>query len=173
MTAFTTHLTPAHTDTARFWALIPCAGFGARSGAIGPKQYQPIAGQPMVMHTLAAFAKVARLAGTLVGRSDDTTGARLHETQRDRAELKLGDSVFLEWLEALENDVGTKALDLETPLRIEVPEPVERGCCQQMDRRTVEKRPRWEREIGDGLPVVEAFDIRPVLFGIRRPGSGH
>ena len=50
----------------RFWALIPCAGAGARSGAAGPKQYEPLAGRPMVQHTLAAFAEVARLSGTLV-----------------------------------------------------------------------------------------------------------
>ena len=78
----------------RFWALVPCAGtgsravaappaagratvsgFGALAGAGGeplvpppplPKQYQLVAGHPMVMHTLAAFAGVARLAGTLV-----------------------------------------------------------------------------------------------------------
>jgi 2-C-methyl-D-erythritol 4-phosphate cytidylyltransferase len=80
----------------RFWALVPCAGtgsravapppaaapagstisaFGALAGAAGeplpstpqlPKQYHLVAGHPMVMHTLAAFAGVARLAGTLV-----------------------------------------------------------------------------------------------------------
>jgi 2-C-methyl-D-erythritol 4-phosphate cytidylyltransferase len=50
----------------RLWALIPCAGNGSRSGAQGPKQYQMVAGQPMVLHTLAAFAAVAQLAGTLV-----------------------------------------------------------------------------------------------------------
>ncbi len=50
----------------RLWALIPCAGNGSRSGAIGPKQYQQIAGKPMVLHTLAAFAAVERLAGTMV-----------------------------------------------------------------------------------------------------------
>ena len=48
------------------WALLPCAGTGSRAGAGGPKQYQPLAGQPMVMHTLAAFAAVPRLSGTLV-----------------------------------------------------------------------------------------------------------
>lgn len=51
---------------ARFWALIPCAGTGSRSGADGPKQYQRLAGQPMVMHTLAAFAGVARICHTAV-----------------------------------------------------------------------------------------------------------
>ena len=50
----------------RFWALIPCAGSGSRAGADGPKQYRQLAGQPMVLHTLAAFAGVARLANTVV-----------------------------------------------------------------------------------------------------------
>lgn len=50
----------------RLWALIPCAGTGSRAGADGPKQYQPLAGQPLVLHTLAAFAAVARIAQTAV-----------------------------------------------------------------------------------------------------------
>lgn len=50
----------------RLWALLPCAGNGSRSGAAGPKQYEPVAGQPMVLHTLAAFAAVPRLHGILV-----------------------------------------------------------------------------------------------------------
>lgn len=62
----------------RLWALIPCAGTGSRAGAEGPKQYQPIAGQPMVLHTLAAFAAVPRLAGVLVVVS---AGDRFFENQ--------------------------------------------------------------------------------------------
>ncbi|KQP17717.1 2-C-methyl-D-erythritol 4-phosphate cytidylyltransferase [Pseudorhodoferax sp. Leaf267] len=53
----------------RFFALIPCAGSGSRAlapGAVLPKQYQAIAGQPMVMHTLAAFAGVGRISDVLV-----------------------------------------------------------------------------------------------------------
>lgn len=50
----------------RLWALIPCAGNGSRSGASGPKQYQTVAGQPMVLHTLAAFGAVHRLTGVLI-----------------------------------------------------------------------------------------------------------
>jgi len=50
----------------RFWALVPCAGSGSRAGSAGPKQYQPVAGRPMVLHTLAALAAVPRLRGTLV-----------------------------------------------------------------------------------------------------------
>src|SRR5674476_53695 len=51
---------------ARLWALIPCAGTGARCGSAVPKQYQLLAGRPMVLHTLAAFAGVTRVVGTLV-----------------------------------------------------------------------------------------------------------
>ncbi len=48
------------------WVLIPCAGTGSRAGSDGPKQYQLVAGQPMVRHTLAAFSAVPGLAGVLV-----------------------------------------------------------------------------------------------------------
>ncbi|MES2972448.1 MAG: 2-C-methyl-D-erythritol 4-phosphate cytidylyltransferase [Pseudomonadota bacterium] len=51
-------------------ALIPCAGTGSRALGAGaspaPKQYQPVAGKPMVMHTLAAFSGVARMKRCLV-----------------------------------------------------------------------------------------------------------
>ncbi len=62
---------PLH--TARLFALVPCAGIGERSGAVGPKQYALLAGQAMVAHTLQALAQVRRLAGTLVvlSPSDD------------------------------------------------------------------------------------------------------
>jgi len=50
----------------RFFALIPCAGSGSRAGTAGPKQYERIAGQPMVWHTLSAFAAVQRIARTIV-----------------------------------------------------------------------------------------------------------
>jgi 2-C-methyl-D-erythritol 4-phosphate cytidylyltransferase len=53
-------------SSSRFWALIPCAGTGSRAGTDGPKQYRPLAGQPLVMHTLAAFAAVPRLHRPLV-----------------------------------------------------------------------------------------------------------
>jgi 2-C-methyl-D-erythritol 4-phosphate cytidylyltransferase len=53
----------------RIWALIPCAGTGVRAttgSATGPKQYQTIAGQAMVLHTVGAFVAVPQLAGVLV-----------------------------------------------------------------------------------------------------------
>jgi 2-C-methyl-D-erythritol 4-phosphate cytidylyltransferase len=51
---------------ARCHALLPCAGSGSRAGTAGPKQYQPLAGMPMVLHTLAAFNAVSRIAQTLL-----------------------------------------------------------------------------------------------------------
>jgi 2-C-methyl-D-erythritol 4-phosphate cytidylyltransferase / 2-C-methyl-D-erythritol 2,4-cyclodiphosphate synthase len=60
----------------RLFALIPCAGAGLRAGGDLPKQYQTIAGKPMVLHTLDAFAKVGRIAKTVVVVSkDDVTFA--------------------------------------------------------------------------------------------------
>lgn len=57
---------PLPSPPSRFWALVPCAGTGSRAATVVPKQYQPIAGQPLVLHTLAAFAAVPRLAATWV-----------------------------------------------------------------------------------------------------------
>ena len=64
-------------DTSRCIALLPCAGSGARAGGVVPKQYQPVAGVPMVRHTLAAFLAVARIARVLVvvAPGDDTLQA--------------------------------------------------------------------------------------------------
>ena len=39
----------------KYVALIPAAGVGARMAADGPKQYLPIAGKPMLRHTIDAF----------------------------------------------------------------------------------------------------------------------
>ncbi|HSW03299.1 2-C-methyl-D-erythritol 4-phosphate cytidylyltransferase [Aquabacterium sp.] len=55
----------------QLYALVPCAGIGARAGAAGPKQYAWLAGRPLVAHTLAALAQVSRLAATLVVLAPD------------------------------------------------------------------------------------------------------
>ena len=58
----------ARNDTAspRIYALLPCAGSGSRAGAGVPKQYQSLAGKPMVQHTLAALQAVRRIHLCLV-----------------------------------------------------------------------------------------------------------
>jgi 2-C-methyl-D-erythritol 4-phosphate cytidylyltransferase/2-C-methyl-D-erythritol 4-phosphate cytidylyltransferase/2-C-methyl-D-erythritol 2,4-cyclodiphosphate synthase len=50
----------------RLFALVPCAGVGARAGTREPKQYAPLAGRSLVAHTLAALAGVRRLQHVLV-----------------------------------------------------------------------------------------------------------
>jgi 2-C-methyl-D-erythritol 4-phosphate cytidylyltransferase len=60
------------------YALVPCAGVGARSGAAGPKQYEPLAGHSLVAHTLQALAQVTRLAQTLVVLSPDDDAFERH-----------------------------------------------------------------------------------------------
>lgn len=58
--------------TVRCHALLPCAGTGSRAGTAVPKQYQPVAGLPMVLHTLAAFSASPRIEQTvLVVAPDD------------------------------------------------------------------------------------------------------
>lgn len=61
---------PIHANSAsksnKLWALVPCAGTGSRAGGEGPKQYQLIAGLPMVEHTLQALHAVAELHGIVV-----------------------------------------------------------------------------------------------------------
>ena len=58
--------------TTTCYALVPCAGVGARAGVGGPKQYHSLAGRAVVAHTLDALSRVPRIATTLVtseGRS--------------------------------------------------------------------------------------------------------
>jgi 2-C-methyl-D-erythritol 4-phosphate cytidylyltransferase len=55
----------------RLFALIPCAGTGSRSGAPSPKQYQTVAGRPMLGHTLAAFDACSEFSQTLVVLAPD------------------------------------------------------------------------------------------------------
>jgi 2-C-methyl-D-erythritol 4-phosphate cytidylyltransferase len=58
-------------DASRCYALVPCAGVGQRAGAGGPKQYAPLAGRPVVAHTLQALGAVKRIKRTLVVLAPD------------------------------------------------------------------------------------------------------
>ena len=66
-----------------FFALVPCAGIGARAGAEGPKQYATLGGQPMVLHTLQALASVKRLHATMVVLATDDRQFETSITPRD------------------------------------------------------------------------------------------
>jgi 2-C-methyl-D-erythritol 4-phosphate cytidylyltransferase len=55
----------AATETT-LWCVVPAAGRSTRVGGDVPKQYQRIAGKPMLMHTLTRLATHPRVAGLMV-----------------------------------------------------------------------------------------------------------
>ena len=59
------HPNPDHGSPACH-AVLPCAGSGSRAGTAIPKQYQMLAGQPLVLHTLQALARVDRISSRVV-----------------------------------------------------------------------------------------------------------
>lgn len=50
----------------RCHAIVPAAGVGKRMGAAIPKQYLPLAGRPVLEHTLACLLAEPRIAGIVV-----------------------------------------------------------------------------------------------------------
>jgi 2-C-methyl-D-erythritol 4-phosphate cytidylyltransferase len=52
------------------WCVVPAAGRGARVGGDVPKQYLPIAGKPMLLHTLERLTAHPRIAGVMVVLAD-------------------------------------------------------------------------------------------------------
>jgi 2-C-methyl-D-erythritol 4-phosphate cytidylyltransferase / 2-C-methyl-D-erythritol 2,4-cyclodiphosphate synthase len=63
----------------RTFVLIVAAGSGQRFGAAVPKQYQPLAGKPLLRHSLETFAAHPEIAGILVAIHPD------HRTMYDAA----------------------------------------------------------------------------------------
>lgn len=55
--------------SARFFALVPAAGVGARMAADRPKQYLALRGRPILQHTLERLCSHARIDGVWVGLS--------------------------------------------------------------------------------------------------------
>ena len=51
---------------AGLWCVVVAAGRGTRVGGDIPKQYLPIAGKPLLMHTLERLAAHPRIAGLMV-----------------------------------------------------------------------------------------------------------
>ncbi|MEK7712303.1 MAG: 2-C-methyl-D-erythritol 4-phosphate cytidylyltransferase [Pseudomonadota bacterium] len=53
------------------WAVVPAAGGGARMRAARPKQYLPLLGRAMLLHTLERLGRYPRLRGLVVGIAAD------------------------------------------------------------------------------------------------------
>lgn len=71
--------------TGRCFALIPCAGSGSRSGLSSPKQYEVLAGQRLIDHTVAAFLQAPSVACVLVVVAPDDT---IYRPEQARLEVQ-------------------------------------------------------------------------------------
>ena len=56
---------------APLWCVIPAAGRGTRVGGDCPKQYLPLAGRALILHTLERLAAHPRIAGLMVALAAD------------------------------------------------------------------------------------------------------
>lgn len=48
------------------WAVVPAAGAGRRMGAVRPKQYFPLLGKPVLVHTVERLCNHSRISGVVV-----------------------------------------------------------------------------------------------------------
>ena len=65
-----------------FHALVPAAGFGARMGHELPKQYLPLAGQPMIFHALNTLCACAEISTVFVVLAPDDTQFHTYDWSR-------------------------------------------------------------------------------------------
>lgn len=93
------------------WCVVPAAGRGTRMGTDCPKQYLPLAGRPLISHTLERLAAHPRVAGLVVvlGAKDEhwpgTTSLRGKPVRTAIGGAERSDSV-LAGLDALPSAVG-------------------------------------------------------------------
>jgi 2-C-methyl-D-erythritol 4-phosphate cytidylyltransferase len=65
-----------------FHALVPAAGFGARMGHEIPKQYLPLAGQPMIAHALNTLCSCPEISMVFVVLAPDDTMFHTYDWSR-------------------------------------------------------------------------------------------
>ncbi len=65
-----------------FHALVPAAGFGARMGHELPKQYLPLAGQPMIYHALNTLCSSMEISTVFVALAPDDTQFHTYDWSR-------------------------------------------------------------------------------------------
>jgi len=53
------------------WAIVPAAGRGTRFGGERPKQYMPVAGKPVLAHTLNVLLRHPEISGVVVVLADN------------------------------------------------------------------------------------------------------
>lgn len=72
------------------WGLIPAAGIGARMGAECPKQYLPLLGKPILLHTLEKLCSFDGIKGVLLGLAKNDPYWPEHESACNSLSSYLG-----------------------------------------------------------------------------------
>ena len=79
------------TSDPALWCVVPAAGRGTRFGGGVPKQYLPVAGKALLLHTLERLAAHPRIAGLMVVlAADDAYWPRLLELNGKPIETAVG-----------------------------------------------------------------------------------
>lgn len=74
-----------------YWVVVPAAGSGKRMGADKPKQYLPLLGKPLIVHTLQNILSWPGLAGIVVAiAADDSEFKALPEAADPRIHTVTG-----------------------------------------------------------------------------------
>jgi len=76
---------------ARYWLIVPAAGWGHRFGGATPKQYLTVAGRTVLEHAMAPFLDDERLAGVVIALArDDRRFAELAPARDPRVRTVTG-----------------------------------------------------------------------------------
>jgi len=128
------------TPVADHWAIVPAAGIGARMGAAYPKQYLPLAGRPVLLHTLDRLLISPRVAGLVLAlREDDPYWPTLgYAPDKPLLIVTGGDSRAASVLAGLEHLAGhtapyTPVLVHDAVRPLLHPADIERLCDEPLD----------------------------------------
>ena len=82
--------------TARYFGLVPAAGSGARFGNAGPKQYSPLAGKPMLYHSIGRLLAAPQVEVVFVVLAPADADFRRHDWSRSE-ERRVGKECRSRW----------------------------------------------------------------------------